>query len=44
VSVVFQATLDKKTVVPESARTILQERYDQIAEFTKDMLDTFFDG
>jgi hypothetical protein len=44
VSVVFQATLDKKTVVPESARAILYGRYNQIAEFTKDMLNTFFDA
>lgn len=44
VSVVFQATFDGRSVVPESARVILQRRYEQIAEFTKDMLDAFFDA
>lgn len=44
VSVVFQATFDGRSVVPESARAILLQRYKQIAEFTKDMLDAFFDA
>ena len=43
-SVVFQATFDGKTTAPESARAILLQRYNKIAEFTKDMLDTFFDA
>lgn len=44
VSVVFEATLDGKRIAPESARAILLQRYNQIAEFTKDMLDAFFDA
>jgi hypothetical protein len=43
-SVVFQATFDGKRIAPESARAILLQRYNQVAEFTKDMLDTFFDA
>ena len=43
-SVVFQATLDGKSIVSENARTILLRRYNQAAEFTKDMLDAFFDA
>lgn len=44
VSVVFQATLDGRRVAPESARAILLQRYNQVAEFTRDMLDAFFDA
>lgn len=44
VSLVFQAAVNKRTVAPESARAILQERYNQIAGFTKDTLDAFFDA
>jgi hypothetical protein len=44
VSIVFQATVDGRTIAPENARAILHQRYNQVAEFTKDMLDTFFDA
>ena len=44
VSVVFQASVNRKTVAPESARAILHERYNHIAEFTKDILDAFFNA
>lgn len=43
VSIVFQATVDGRTIAPEDARAILHQRYNQLAAFTKDMLDTFFD-
>jgi hypothetical protein len=42
--VVFQATLNGRRIASENARTILLQRYNQVAEFTKDMLDTFFDA
>jgi hypothetical protein len=44
VSVVFQAAVNRRTVAPESAKAILHERYNHIAEFTKDMLDAFFNA
>ena len=44
VSIVFQATVDGRKIAPENARAILHQRYNQVAEFTKDMLDTFFDA
>lgn len=44
VTVVFQAAVNRKTVASESARAILHERYNHIAEFTKDMLDAFFNA
>ena len=42
--VVFQATLNGRSIEPEDARTILHHRYDQTVEFTKDMLNAFFDA
>ncbi len=44
VSIVFQATVDGRKIAPENARAILHQRYNQVVEFTKDMLDTFFDA
>jgi hypothetical protein len=42
VSIEFQATFDGRRVAPNNARAILLQRYSEVTEFTKDMLDTFF--
>lgn len=42
VSIEFQATLDGRRVAPNNARAILLQRYNEVTEFIKDMLDTFF--
>lgn len=43
VSIDFQATVDGRKIAPENARAMLHQRYNEVAAFTKDMLDAFFD-